>query len=223
MKKIISSFIFALFILSCKKSDPSPSKSLLIAPLNNQICLTGVVVSTSTSSVLFEWNKSENATDYDLIIKNLETGEIIIKNITATSQTVDLNRNSPYSWKVVSKIGSKTIESDEWRFYNAGEGTISYAPFPAEIVAPTFGQLVSSASTKVTLSWKGSDVDNDIIGYNIVFGTSPNSLNNLKQNVKETNLPDVDIIAETTYYWNVYTLDAKGNESQSGIYQFTTN
>ncbi len=80
-------------------------------------------------------------------------------------------------------------------------------------------QSVTVVNGKVTLKWSGSDVDNDIVGYDVYFGetASPALLQN---NVTSTVL-DVNVSAGKTYYWKIITRDNQNNKSDSGIYQFT--
>jgi hypothetical protein len=144
--------------------------------------------------------------------------------VTNTELEVTLTRNTPYSWYVVSKSdkGPEDVKSVSWKFYNPGQGVVSYTPFPAEILSPLLGQNISFNTGKVTLDWNGSDADDDIVSYSIYFGTTA-SPGLLSDNLTSSILTDVSITANTVYYWKVITKDAKGNTSDSGLYEFKVN
>jgi hypothetical protein len=131
--------------------------------------------------------------------------------------------SSPFhNWYVISKSStSTTSQSSKWKFYNASEGIQSYAPFPAEAVYPNSEQipLVIPAATKINLEWSGSDIDDDIVSYDVYFGTTnPPSL--LVSNLEDSILNDVPISSGTIYYWKIITKDSLGNSSDSGVFQF---
>lgn len=227
MKKYLYISLLCLAVLSCKKSvkviDP-PTKAILSLPLNNEACITGTIVSPTQSSILFKWTASQNAESYELSLKNLETGVTSTQTSTTAELTVTLGRNTPYSWFVTSKSSkiSTTAVSDTWKFYNAGEALSTFAPFPADLTFPKMAQLITPTAGKITLSWTGSDVDNDIVNYDIYLGTTTTpSL--IKANQTGMTLPDVAVNAGTTHYWKVVSRDSKGNTSDSGLYIFYTN
>lgn len=224
-------FIALIMVLQgCgKKNNPSPKtipgKAALTSPTQNAVCTTGTIISNTESSILFTWNSSTNTGSYDLVLKNLLTSATTTQNTTATQLTVTLARNTPYSWYVVSKStqSGATSQSDTWKFYNAGPGVITYAPFPAEITSPMFGQNVTANQGTINLTWKGSSVNpGTITGYDVYFGTT-NAPSVLKNGIKDSFLNGVPITSKTTYYWKVLTWDVDGNGSDSGLFQFTVN
>lgn len=231
-KAVLLLLLFCVF--ACKKNAPEPppgpppvpppAKATLSFPNNNEACTSGIIISSTQSSIILKWNVSANSESYELSIKNLESGVSTTQTTTQTELEVTLSRNTPYSWYIVSKSSkvSTTAQSDTWKFYNSGPGTVSYAPFPAEILDPALGQNVTVASGKITLDWNGSDVDGDVSSYDVYFGTaSPPVL--FKSNLTESILIDVIVTSNTTYYWKIITKDSKGNTSDSGVYQFKVN
>jgi hypothetical protein len=233
MKKEISILVFILILVGCagKNNAPAPAapviipgKTLLITPAQNSICITGSVLSDVESSVVFTWNASDNTDNYDVYLTNLLTGNTTVQNTTQTTLTITLNRNTPYSWYVESKSAKsdKTTKSDIWKFYNSGPGLITYAPFPAEIIAPSFGQNLS-ASGIVKLSWIGSTVSQDTVAnYDVYFGTTSSPLI-FKSALTDNFIDNVAVSSNSTYYWHVVTRDKNGNTSDSGLYQFSVN
>jgi len=223
MMKRILTLITILALASCGKKTPAPAPGVatLSAPLKDQPCLTGTIVSATESSVAFSWNASTNTNQYDLTITNLLTKAATTQTISSTSATVKLLRNTPYSWYISSKSNKSSVvtKSDTWKFYNAGPGVVTYAPFPAEITAPAFGAIISPGTTKVNLTWKGSSVSSNIVAYDVYFGPSGNP-DLFRNHITDTFVNDVTVGANTTYYWRVVTIDANGNISDSGTYNF---
>lgn len=224
MKRIIYLAALVLLISACSKkggSGPVPGKAGLVAPLKDLICNNGTVVSATESSVAFSWNAAANATGYDLTIKNLLTQTEAVQTTTSTNATVTLKRNTPYSWHVTAKSSKNTTvtESDIWKFYNAGAGATTYAPFPADLLTPGFGDIISPANGKINITWKGAAVDNNIVGYIVYFGPSSNPAI-FRERTTDSFVNDITVSANTTYYWHVVTIDANSNISDSGINNF---
>ncbi len=220
---------FLVIDISCKKKmttpddvEPNPQKTTLIYPNLNEACLSGKIISATKSEISFSWSAASYTDSYELSIKNLLSGEILKKSTTALTLDVELDRNTPYAWSVVSKKGVNATESDSWKFYNAGAGTTYYAPFPADQLIPIANQVLTVTNGKVNLDWEGADVDNDIVGYDVYLGTTATPPL-IKANIVPSNLVDVAVNNATTYYWMVLTKDAKGNISNSGISKFKTN
>jgi hypothetical protein len=225
--KIVIILLFVIIQVTCgKKSSisPAPEAAVLLAPLKDEVCITGKVISDSESAIDFKWSPAVNAETYELSIKNLLTGLITSHATNLTSFEVSLKRNTPYSWFVTSKSTKTSITAvtSIWKFYNAGLGTTSYPPYPAEIVSPSLGQLITSNNGKITLQWRGLDPDNDIINYDIYLGTSIN-VTLFKSQHTITSLADVPVNVNTRYFWKVISRDVKGNTSESGLYEFKTN
>ena len=228
MKKAILTLLSIVILSACGGHKdgtpaPSPGKPMLLAPAQNEVCTQGIVISPVQSTVTLKWAAATNTTNYEVNIKNLEDGTTATQTTVNTQLDATLKRNTPYSWSVTSKVANSntTTQSDIWKFYNSGPSVVSYAPFPAEIVAPAMGQTVVTSNAKITLSWNGSDVDNDILNYDIYLSDS-SAPALLQSKVVENTLKDVAVSTGKIYYWKVITRDTKGNTSDSGVYQFTT-
>ena len=227
MKKAL--IIFGLIILQfgCSSNNDSnedqvvpndPSSAILIFPHENSLCNEGTNITETHSTVLFEWWASNDTDTYVLTLKNLSTENITTHETTLTEISVELNRATQYQWFVTSKSNavSATAQSSTWVFYNSGGGNQNYAPFPAQIVFPEMAKSYPSAN-EITLMWTGDDVDDDIEGYDVYFGTeNPPSIyaNDLVEESLEVP------ITNTIYYWKIITKDSQGNNSDSGVYQF---
>jgi hypothetical protein len=222
MKKFSVIFIL-LLLFNCSSENSGstiPTPAALTFPDNNKECTTGIEVNATQSSVTFTWNASVNTDSYDIIIKNLDTNSSLTFSSITNEKTITINKATPYSWYVISKSTTEieTAQSETWKFYNAGDGVQSYAPFPAELIAPTMGSNLTGVTT-VTLEWSGSDVDNDIIGYDIFIDTTSPPTTQLGSNQTETTI-DATVAAGNVYYWRVITTDSEGNNSESEIFSF---
>ena len=204
---------------------PSPGKSSLSAPENNEVCYEGEEVDDSNSEVTFSWDASSDTDSYDLVITNQETSQSQTESgITSTSKAVTLATDISYSWKVVSKANdtSDTTESDTWQFYLAGDGQENYAPFPATILSPTSGAAVDANNGSITLSWEGNDPDEgDNLTYTIYFDQVDGLQDPIEEELTETEL-EVIVESGTTYYWRVKTSDGKSS-SFTLVYSFIVN
>ncbi len=232
MKKLSIIFILAV-VFNCSKDDNGgdngtpppppvvdPSAAVLTFPDNNQECNQGVDVSTSQSRVTFTWNTAENTTSYEVVLKNLDNNSTT-NHVSSTNQVeITLLKATPYSWYVISRSTSttNTAQSSTWKFYNAGDGVQSHPPFPADAIAPAMGASLTGV-TNVTLEWSGSDVDNDITGYDVYFGTATPPTTQLG-GTQTTTTADVTVSAGNIYYWRIVTKDSQENNSQSIIFEF---
>ena len=231
MKKV--NYIFCLLVLmtGCKDTtDDLPINNgngngaldpeigvQLIFPFEGSLCNEGTNITPTESTVNFEWIPNDNALSYKLSIQDLET-DVITEYFTEDFvMPITVERSKAYRWVVEYDIQDETKQSAIWNFYNEGPGVQTYAPFPAEILSPTMAQILTSA-TSVTLQWSGSDVDDDIIGYDVYFGTSSSPELNISD--LTVNQLSVSVVPGNIYYWEIVTKDAEGNSSESGLYQF---
>jgi len=224
---ILSASFLLLIIASCTKNNtapPDPVAVILTFPAQSSACTTGTVISATQSTIGFTWNSAANADSYEIDIKNLLTGTVTTQTVTTNQYQATLLRDTPYSWYIVSKSNAvtTTAKSEVWKFYNAGLGTVSHLPFPADVMTPAYGQNVTATGGTINLSWTGSDPDNDIAGYDVYFGTNTTPVLS-KSNVTSMFVNSVAVTSGTTYYWKVITKDNQGNTSDSGIFQFKVN
>ncbi|MEO7214200.1 fibrobacter succinogenes major paralogous domain-containing protein [Mucilaginibacter sp.] len=228
MKRGVILLVLLLGMFGCKKNKPTPprdytpAKTALIFPAKDEACNTGTTISDTKNTVIFRWNGAENAERYELVIKNLATGIYMVPLTTFNTQIeVTLTKNTPYSWYITatSSRSNNSTKSDVWKFYNSGPGFVSHAPFPTDLLAPALKEIIPAAQGKITLNWSGSDVDNDIVTYDVYFGTS-NSPPLYKKDHNESILYNLSILPSTTYYWKVVAKDSKGNTSDSEVSQF---
>ncbi|MEW7290841.1 hypothetical protein [Aquimarina sp. 2304DJ70-9] len=230
MKKLF--FLFGLIAMICACSSDSdegteeqeatqnPTASNLIFPFENSLCNVGTDITPTESTVLFEWEAGANVDSYEVELTNLTTGNRTTHQSTATQTPIVLSRGTPYSWFIVSKSNtvSETAQSVEWKFYNAGDAIESYAPFPAEAIAPEMAESIRTTASEIILDWEGNDVDDDIVGYDVYFDTSREP--EIVSSNLEESMFSVSITSNTIYYWKITTKDSRGNTSESGVFQF---
>jgi len=222
MRVILIIFI-ALLFTACKKNSPQPpSAALLTFPEQNSLCTTGVSITPTTSRVEFIWQTANNTDTYELRVTNLSTDITQTVTTQATSAELTIEKGSPYSWLVITRNTQvqETASSVTWQFFNAGS-QITHVPFPAQIIAPLSGaSVVRDINSEIVLEWSGADVDNDIVGYEILVDTvSPPQVLEASPASTVTSIK-INTMANTVYYWKVITRDAEGNSSDSGIYSF---
>jgi len=214
---------FFALLVCCKKSPKPPKAAQLVYPLQNSECTTGVdVAHTDNSEVEFKWDASSRTDFYELKVTNLSTNLTQTHTTAQTSLKVVLEKGLGYSWFVTSKSDelSETAASTIWKFYNAGVET-TYPPFPAEIITPKSGQTVfKDLNNEIKLEWSGTDVDDDLIGYEVYLSSTTPPTVLVASSDPENNEVKVSVLAATIYYWKVITTDAEGNSSDSGIYEF---
>ena len=191
---------------------PAPKASVLSKPDNNSECL-------DVDAVKFEWNSSDNTDSYTINVKNLTTSGEISQTTTATNVEITLEKSYPYSWNVVSKnSGSATANSQTWKFFLSGTPLNNHAPFPADILAPKPGAVVSKGS--IELSWSVSDIDSsDTHTFNIYFDKNDAS-KIISQNITTTKTT-VSVSELGNYKWRVEAMDNHGAKSNSGTSTFT--
>jgi len=228
IKSIVATAALSLLFACSTGGDDNagggnPKPSNLVFPLNNSECLTGTSVSATESKITFEWNASENTESYIVYIKNLNTQVTLQYNAgTATSLDITLIKSTPYSWHVLSKssiTNSTPATSPEWKFYNAGNGIVNYAPFPADAIAPLMSSTISGPT--VNFQWEANDIDSDIVDYKVYLDTSTNPTT-LIGTTTAKNLNGITINLNTTYRWKIITQDSAGNTSESPVFQFKT-
>ena len=224
MIRSIIIFICALGLFGCKKKDDPkpPGQVQLVFPEKNSECTTGVDQGENTSQVEFRWQLADNTKTYELRVTNINTGIVQTVSTASTSASLPLIKGQPYSWLVRSRNNqtSETISSETWSFYNSGSQT-TFAPFPAEILSPKMSEKVfRDINNDVTLSWSGSDLDDDIAAFEIYLSkvNPPTDLINTLSS--ETYSLKVDVDSGAVYYWSVVTKDAEGNATSSGVYSF---
>jgi hypothetical protein len=215
--------VLSLVVGCKKKDDPQPPGQVeLVFPEQNSECTTGQSLGATTSRVTFRWEEAKNVQTYELRVTNINTGSTQTISTAATSANLPIEKGVPFSWQVRSRNNQveQSISSLVWNFYNSGSNT-SFAPFPADIISPRMSQRVfKDINNEITLSWSASDLDDDIVNYEVYLSTE-NPPANLEATLPAGVLEQkISVAPNTVYYWSVITKDAEGNATSSGIYTF---
>ena len=182
MKKIVLLFGgLILLVSSCAPDDPIPVEpgiAILISPANDETCLDGAFINDTQSNVEFSWSEASNALSYEVVVTNLLSQSDQIFTSITNQTTLALTKAEPYSWyvKSIGQEGTTPSDSDQWKFYLAGEGTVNYAPFPSELISPRSGaNVVPDINNLVVFSWNTTDVDDDIESFELYLERRKNS------------------------------------------------
>ncbi|MBT8186981.1 MAG: hypothetical protein KJO73_04785 [Croceitalea sp.] len=200
---------------------PTPKAVSLVFPEHNTECNEGSNETETTSDVNFQWNMAEDTDSYEIHVVNLNNDEELVQ--TTSNDNIDLTimRATPYSWHVISKANgtNATATSSIFNFYNAGAAIDNHAPFPASVVAPDMGASIEMDN--LNLVWEASDIDGDIVGFEVYFDT----INPPENKIAETSESSIAVTTETStiYYWRIITSDSNGNTSRSAVFEFRTN
>lgn len=214
-----------LLYYNCSNSDDGssnnapPGMATLVFPDNAEECTEGSNFTETESDILFEWGATANTTNYQVVLTNLNTQETSQFESNTAELSIRVLRATPYSWYVVSRNSTPiTAQSSTWTFYNAGEATTAYAPFPAAVVAPAMGATLNT-TTSVFLEWNSSDVDDDVAHHDVFFGTTNPPTTTIGEAIVEQRI-NTAVTSGNTYYWSVVTTDATGNTSTSRVFSF---
>lgn len=223
MKKL-SLLIILCIISSCQVEDDfvpkAPAPANLIFPDNNHECTEGIAVQgTNRTEVVFTWENDILADGYTLVLKDLSTQTERLFKSNVNEATVELEKATAYSWYVISHniYNLETVQSDIWKFFNAGDPVTSYTPFPADAVFPEHAGTYMNL-TSLRLQWNGLDIDNDISSYDVYFDTTKEFTTPISNTIHNTM--DITVTPGSVYYWRIVTNDAEGNTSQSEIFEF---
>lgn len=195
------------------KVIPLPTAAALTLPANNSVCFEGNNTVLTSADVEFTWFKAKDTEVYDLVVTNLNTLANTTKSGNSeTKATLKLLRGTPYRWQVISKSNKTkdTASSEVWKFYLAGDGASTFAPFPATIIAPLSGVTVTGdAAGKVNLIWSGADPDSKVLKYEVYVDTDQiKVLNRQVAPIPTTNTNFlVNVKSGSVYYWSVKTSD----------------
>lgn len=221
--KYIGIVWISILIFSCSKTGetvtpvaavvPKPMPATLTLPANNTVCYEGNNTSSTTSEVIFTWSTAKDTDVYDLVVTNLNTvTNVITKSVNNENKAiVILTKGIPYRWQVISKStkSKETTSSEIWKFYLAGDGASTFAPFPAVIISPMSGASVSANAGKVTLIWSGSDPDSKVLNYEIYMDTLQSKVLNRQVAPSMTTNSNLLVAVKPgrVYYWSVKSSD----------------
>ncbi|MCL6265073.1 fibronectin type III domain-containing protein [Flagellimonas myxillae] len=200
--------VFAL--LSCEgKFEPvnSLGEVQLLLPINNQECL-GVDLPNGKIRVSFDWEDVDGVATYELEYEDTVSQETFAASSPTSGLELELEPGTLYAWKVtVSDDFGNSKTSETFNFYTEGLAEENHVPFPAEI------DLIDHGDGTATLSWTGTDLDDDIAYYDVYF-SNQDPPSQLLSNTTEQSTT-VSMQDGITYFINIRTVDENGNYSDS--------
>ncbi len=232
MKKYLGLFI-AVILVSCSSSDSepetpepvnnAPTASNYILPINNAVC-TGVEISETEINVDFQWNTFQDVEDsnldYTFTLRNLATNTVVnAEAVTGTTKSVILEKGTSYSWNIkATDSDNNTTTGATWQFQTPFNAISNYAPFPATMISPDNGQVLTTSN--ITLSWEGNDPDDGETAellYAVYLGTT-NPPGQVADMITAETYSET--LTAGVYYWKILSTDPSGNVSNSQIRQF---
>lgn len=217
--------ILLSLVIACEKEVIiTPNPPLLIGPENNNNCSSDTVISSKKSQVDFSWQAALNADEYELVIRNIDTNLDTKLTTFRLFSAIVLDRGQQYSWWVISKyIEDETFsKSSVWNFYLEGPQLYSHFPFPATLLIPKANEQISLNEGKYIFRWESTDLDEDIIEYDIYLGTDPVELTLLEERLSLNSI-ELSLNSNQFYYWKIITRDSEGNVSSSPVEGFKTS
>ena len=220
MKTLKILLVCMLLAAGCKKDPSPPGEVTLLSPAKNSECSPIDSENGNTNLVQFSWQATSNADSYILEVNELNSGTSQMKTTTALSEILAIAKGVPFSWSVTatSTEVTQTSVSETQFFFSPGTET-SFAPFPAEVLRPTGPKAFINDDGEINLEWAGADLDGDIDGYELYFGTSPDPNLFSSLSASQTSV-QVAAVSDTIYYWRLVVRDSEGNTSDTGIISF---
>jgi len=88
-----------------------------------------------------------------------------------------------------------------------------------ELGSPGSGEEVTNP---FSLSWNGSDAEEDDLSYDVYLDTDPSPGTKVASDIQGTSFSPENMTTDTTYYWKVVAKD-QTDENESGTWEFTLN
>lgn len=220
IKLFICLIFIGIIISSCDKGsdtdtekqtdNPLPTKVLGTLPTNGEPCSDYNLVPNDDSkvSILFKWNASQNAVNYDLIV--MEGAQEAAKTtVGALEASLTLDKGKTYSWTVTSKNETGNTISDTYSFTTPGQAIGNYAPYSAEI-AMNF----NTTNQNLNISWAAEDEDGDSLTFDVAVFEGETLLQEVFE-MTTNSLEGFPYSNGTSYYVKITTKDVAGNFSVS--------
>ncbi len=218
---ILGAIIVFLLLLACSDDSSSVGTEQNRPPLKpyNPIPVNGMIDHELGYGTL-EWSCSDP--DGDSLLYDVYFDDKVKTNLKATKVKCYLGDGlRDYYWKIVAKDNHGHItEGDLWKFTTKAPD-INNPPLEPSNPSPADGLTDLALSNSLYLGWECSDPENDLLGYDLYYGTAnPPAL--LAENITATNYQILDLAPSTTYYWQIIARDDHGNSTEGAIWSFTT-
>ncbi len=231
MKKLII-LLNMVLLFSCSKSDeesepnipePNPNIENTAPTIPLKVFPTSSLLCTN-NPVEFRWNSSTDkegnpiSYEIELSLDQSFTNIIEKRTVTELSTLVELEKGIEINWRIRAKDsnGAYSNYAPSWNFYTEGEGVLNYLPYTPTLIYPEAFTKVNDNT--VVLNWTSTDVDGDVILYDIYFGDTVFPIL-IKENAEESNY-EISISPNKTYYWKIIAKDGSGGQSIGDLWNF---
>ncbi|WP_081210213.1 fibronectin type III domain-containing protein [Salegentibacter sediminis] len=229
MKNIIIFFFSLILLTSCSgdsdgtdeiiSQNEAPSSPSLSLPENDLYC--------STNDLNFKWSSStdpegdevsylfELAEDSDFTEMYFETE---ISNLTIN---IEVPKGKNFYWRVRAKDDKNNYStySSTRSFYTEAEQTSNSLPSVPQLVTPDNNSVI--AELEVELQWESTDEDEDILRYDLYFGTNSSPVL-IEENLEENYYSIINLSPGTTYYWRIKVKDGNSGVTIGQFWSFKT-
>jgi hypothetical protein len=187
-----------------------PGKPVGILPINAETCsdFEEVPGETDKAIIYFSWSVADNASSY--VMEVFESGsKVNTSTVGTTSTKLTLDKGKSYSWTVtaINQDGENT--SNTFSFITPGQPISNFAPYAAEISVD-----FDSANHEMTITWVGSDEDNDPLTYDVIIMENGITLEQY-EDLTESGIAPISVSINATYTIKVTSKDNFGNFSVS--------
>ncbi|MFI1745120.1 hypothetical protein [Thalassobellus sediminis] len=229
MKDYISLLIFCMILFfSCGSDEEdatttpdeniAPEIPLLVYPTNNLVCIENILK--------FQWNPAIDPeggiVNYEIQIARDNTFTEIVSTLKTSNITSDISlfKGVMYYWRVkaIDNKNASSEYSEVYNFYTEDEAVANYLPFAPTLIFPENNSELTEDS--VTLNWSAEDADDDVLIYDIYFGTDKAALQIIAKDLSEVKY-DAVINTKNSYYWKVVAKDNKGGSTIGQVWSFT--
>ena len=211
MKYINSIFILVIVLIfsSCSEEKIDGSSEVYGT-------ITGKVVS-SDSFIPIENVKVFSSPTSSTVFTDAE-GKFTISNIKIGEYSLQAQMDG-YLSKFESVTVSKNLTSEVVFELTKNTGT-NVPPTEPSLVAPLDNALGQNLTTK--LEWNSTDVNNDILTYEVTVRNDKNSIVGVFSGIKVKELFLTNLSYGTKYFWQVAVTDSKSKSVLSPVFTFST-
>ncbi|WP_224490085.1 fibronectin type III domain-containing protein [Robertkochia flava] len=198
--------------------NKAPGTPILIFPEKDQLCLDPVIA--------FTWHRTTDP-DGDQVSYNLQLSSdpsfgVLIRDLNTrdTTTTMNLDPAADYYWRVAAydDSGEKGSFAQYQAFTVEGNPESNHVPNSPTLVSPYLNASVAPGSQ--TLSWDAVDADNEVLTFDIYFGTT----NPPQLYVADHGANTLGVTTEAgkTYFWKVHAKD-QSSLSIGNTWTFSTS
>lgn len=228
--KNINIFFFCLILLtSCSgESDgtdeieyqnEAPNTPSLSLPENDLYC--------TVNELNFKWSSStdpegdevsylfELAEDSDFSEMYFET------EISNSTISKEVPKGKNFYWRVRAKDDKNNYStySSTRNFYTEAEQTSNSLPSVPQLVTPDNSSVI--AELEIELQWEATDEDEDLLRYDLYFGTSSSPVL-IEENLEKNSYSINNLSPSTTYYWHIKVRDENSGVAIGQVWSFET-